>query len=114
MTDVPALSFSLLALGSFSRAWRTEQSAWLAPATLFATLAGITRQNGVAVPLAVVILLVQRGRPGGKIRWWLAVLAPLGCTIGAAVLFNARPDANPISINLPTPRFVWLGLFIGA
>jgi hypothetical protein len=57
---------------------------------------------------------VRRDSPVSKIRWWLAVLVPLGITLATAVLFNARPDANPISINLPSPRFIWLGLFIGA
>src|SRR5262249_19087838 len=69
--------------------------------------------NAVAVPIAVATLLVWRGGPGGKIRWWLAILVPLGCTIVVGLLFNARPDANPILMELPSLRRVWLGLFIG-
>ena len=50
MTDVPTLSFGLLALNFYSRALKSNHVRWLFPAMALAIFAVTTRQTMVAVP----------------------------------------------------------------
>jgi hypothetical protein len=97
MTDVPFLSFSLVALAYYERAWGNGGPLWLVPAAAFAALAAIMRQPGLAVPVAAGLVLVSRG--GRAVVSWLAVIAPLACGLATLCWFNQRPDANPMTLH---------------
>jgi 4-amino-4-deoxy-L-arabinose transferase-like glycosyltransferase len=59
MSDVPALSLSLLALAAYTRALRSGRLLELTAAALLGALAAITRQNVVDAPLVAGILLLR-------------------------------------------------------
>ncbi|WP_422931423.1 ArnT family glycosyltransferase [Singulisphaera sp. PoT] len=106
MTDVPSLSISLAALALYIRALRGGGSWQLVLASAVATLATITRQNAVVVPLVAGILLLQcrdlRWRPS----WYLGVGLPLIAGILVHRWFTARPDSLPMEPRMPSARDV--------
>ena len=53
MTDVPALSFGLMALDFYSRAMSRKDGRWLWPAVLLGIFAVMTRQTMLALPMVV-------------------------------------------------------------
>jgi hypothetical protein len=77
MTDVPALSFSLIALDLYAAAASTGQWAPLAGAAVMATVAGLTRQSALAAALtgAVLVLMSPAFRPP---TLWRIVRLPVG------------------------------------
>jgi hypothetical protein len=112
MTDVPALAFSLLALAAYDRALTSGHIAWLGPATAFGLLAAVTRQNAMAVPLAVALLAVSRPPRRWRLAWCLAIAAPVAACLIASWVLSRRPDAIPLSPQFPTIRFALLTIFI--
>lgn len=84
MTDVPFLFWLLLSLWCSLRAFRRGGLAWLAAGSLCAAVAFLTRQLGLALPVAVVLaVLIYRPR-SDWLRWMVAcAVVPLT----AAVLF---------------------------
>ncbi|HZV33227.1 MAG TPA: glycosyltransferase family 39 protein, partial [Verrucomicrobiae bacterium] len=92
MTDVPALSFALLALDFYSRAMADKNVRWLLPATLFAVLAVITRQTMLALPLAVAVLALRNPEIRRNAAWHLCILVPLAVCLYTAWWFSRQPD----------------------
>jgi hypothetical protein len=93
MTDVPALSFALIALALYTRAIRHGQGLVLAIAAAVAVLGALTRQNTLATPLAAGVLLVREPHVRRRPAWLLGVLLPLVVGVGTHVWFHGRPDA---------------------
>ena len=92
MTDVPALSFSLLALACYQRGFEDRGRWWFqAAGCLAAILAGVTRQNALAVPVVAAILLLQRPSLKGKALSWATVAVPAVACLATAAWF-ARQD----------------------
>ncbi len=120
MTDVPALSFSLLALACYQRGFEDRGRWWFqAAGCLAAILAGVTRQNALAVPVVAAILLWQRPALRWKALSWTAVLIPAVCCLATAAWF-ARQDGvivySPITperrriLFLTVPLLITMGL----
>jgi len=93
MSDVPALSFSLLALALYGRAIGSGGLAYLAFAFLVACLAVTTRQNTCAMALVAVIWLWSSPSLRSRPVWQAAVLLPLALGIGTHFWLRHRPDA---------------------
>jgi hypothetical protein len=102
MTDVPALSFSLIALTLFVRAFATAGRSLLIAAGAAAILAGLTRQTAMTVPLAAAILLWQQPRLRRRLYWWAGVLLPLAIDVGAHLWLQRRPDVIQEEVHFPT------------
>ena len=92
MSDVPALSFSLLALAAYARAFARGSPAVLVAAAAAATLASATRQNALAAPAAAGLLLLTKPALRKQIGWLLAVGAPVATGLVVAVWFRAHGD----------------------
>jgi 4-amino-4-deoxy-L-arabinose transferase-like glycosyltransferase len=109
MTDVPALSMALVALALYSRALKSGHWPSLALATLVATLAVVTRQNTVTVPVAMGVLVVRDRRLRLSKPWYLALGVP--AAIGVAFhffWFQKRPDIRPMHPTVPPPELLLL------
>jgi hypothetical protein len=103
MTDVPALSFALLALAFYGRGLlRGGRGNWLT-ATLFAVLAGITRQNGIVVPLVAAVQLASNPKARRQVAAWLATFVPILATLYAHNWFQHLPDVRALQPSLPEP-----------
>jgi len=120
MTDVPALSFSLLALACYQRGLEDRGRWWFqAAGCVAAVLAGVTRQNALAVPVVAAILLWQRPSLRWKALSWAAVLIPAVCCLATAAWF-ARQDGvvlySPLApdrrriLFLTVPLLITMGL----
>lgn len=100
MTDVPALSFGLLALYCYSRAAVGKNPRWLLAAILCAVFAVITRQTMVAVPLAAAVPIVLNREMRQSQAWWLSVLVPLAACVYTAWWFSHRTDVDLMPASL--------------
>ena len=120
MTDVPALSFSLLALACYQRGFADRGRWWFqAAGCLAAILAGVTRQNALAVPVVAGILLLQRPSLEWKAVSWAAVVLPAVACLATAAWFSRQdgvilysplaPDRNRVLI-LTVPLLITMGL----
>src|SRR5579871_3305007 len=104
MTDVPALSFALLGLAFYVRAFTRQSVGWLIAACLVATMAAITRQNTVSVALVAAILLWRIPTLSTKPLWWLGALFPFVAGIAVHFWFGRRNDVRAAElVLLPTP-----------
>lgn len=120
MTDVPALSFALLSLDFYKRAFDKKDFRWLTAAVLFAILAVTTRQTMLAVPVAVGLLLLQHPAVRWKPAWILSLLLPLAVCVYTGWWFSKRTDVLPMhpGINLehllfrPFLALHWCGLVV--
>jgi hypothetical protein len=103
MTDVPALSLSLIALALYGQALRRERTAWLTAACLTAALAAISRQNTVTVPLVAAVLLWRV--PSLRLRplWWLGILLPVAAGMATHFWFQQRTDIRAMKPDLLAP-----------
>jgi hypothetical protein len=112
MTDVPALSFGLVALALYGRAFASARRVDLFAAALAATLAAMTRQNMMAVPLAAAVLLWRRP----VLRWrpvWLAgVAAPLAMGLAVNWWLQGRRDVWSLAPTPPPPHILLLLPFL--
>jgi hypothetical protein len=105
MSDVPALSFSLLALALYGRAFDSARLALLAFAFLVACLAVTTRQNTCAMALVAVLWLGRSSRLRSKALWQGAVILPVALGIGTHFWLRHRPDSlivDPMWVGWPT------------
>jgi 4-amino-4-deoxy-L-arabinose transferase-like glycosyltransferase len=100
MTDVPALSFALLALACYRRALSRQQSGgavagrpWLWLGAGWAVLGVLTRQNTLAAPLAMAIQVWRDSRSRTDIQWHAALALPIVAGLAAAAWVAGRPDA---------------------
>ena len=127
MTDVPALSFSLIALAAVSRSLKAAESnrtplACALLGTVAAVLAVATRQNAIVVPF-VIALMLSRARGAITTRPWLALPAavPLVSGVGVAMWLAQRPDVIYVAPQLPSVDHlirlhasivIYMGLFV--
>jgi hypothetical protein len=102
MSDVPALSFSLIALALYRRAIDARHWATLTAASAAALLAVSTRQGAIAVPLAIILVLGCYPELRRQWSWRVALVLPLAAGIGIHVWFTSRTDIWPIK---PTWQF---------
>jgi 4-amino-4-deoxy-L-arabinose transferase-like glycosyltransferase len=113
MTDVPALSFSLIALALYRRAIRSGRPATLAAAVAVMLLGVSTRQN-TAVVAVVAAVLLWRARPlRFKPVWVLGVVLPALAAVAIHVWLRARPDVRHVRFTVP-PALVWVWLLFSA
>ncbi|HEV2693797.1 MAG TPA: glycosyltransferase family 39 protein [Verrucomicrobiae bacterium] len=96
MTDVPALSFGLLALNFYARALAGKNVRWLMAALCLAVLAVITRQTMLAVPVAAGLLLLRDREIRWKPVWLLSMMIPSVVCLYTAWWFSRRPDVLPM------------------
>ena len=106
MSDVPALTFALIALALYSRALSSGRGTTLMVAAGVALLATLTRQNAAAAPLAAALLAWCQPRWRWHPAWILAVLLPVGAGVVLNAWLGARPDAVPLYPEIPSPRKV--------
>ncbi len=104
MTDVPALSFALIALALYQRAMRRERWAWLLAAVLSALLAVSTRQNTIVVPLVAGLLLWRKPTLRWRPLWLLGVLVPVVVAVLIHLWFRSRKDIVPVHFQSPEPK----------
>ncbi|HEY7426861.1 MAG TPA: glycosyltransferase family 39 protein, partial [Gemmataceae bacterium] len=101
MTDVPALSFSLLALALYAHAFESGRLLSLAAAVLVALAAVSTRQNAIVAPLTAGVLLLRSGYRT-KPLWLAAVAAPIVAALTIDAWFAKRPDVDALHVRVPT------------
>jgi 4-amino-4-deoxy-L-arabinose transferase-like glycosyltransferase len=102
MTDVPAISFGLLALCFYARALASKNPRWLWAAMLAAMFAVATRQTMLAVPLAAGVLFWRDREIRWKPFWIISIVAPVIVCGAVAWWFTHRPD-----VLLMKPVFNW-------
>jgi hypothetical protein len=111
MTDVPSLSFALVAMACYVRALANGRSVWLLPAVAVAVVAGITRQNTAAVPVAIAIVIWRSPKLRLRPEWWAAVIVPFIVAVLTHRWFEERPDANHLT-RLQSPTAMLLLPFL--
>jgi hypothetical protein len=92
MTDVPALSLSLIGLAFYDRALQDGSRLVLAAACAVALLAVTTRQTAVAVPLVGGFLLWRRPELRRRVLWNGAIVLPVAVGICMHLWMQSRPD----------------------
>jgi len=111
MTDVPSLSFALVAMAFYTRAWASGRPVWLLPALAVATVAGITRQNTAAVPIAAGILLWRSPKLRLQPEWWAAVVLPFIVAVLTHQWLEHRADITHVR-RLQSPTAMLLLPFL--
>ena len=89
MTDVPALSFGMIALNGYARAISQKDFRWLLLAVVVALLGVTTRQTLIVVPLvAGRLLLVRFPKLRFQPVWILAVVLPMAVCLATNHWFS--------------------------
>lgn len=101
LTDVPALSFVLVALALYQRGLANGGWRAFVGAAAVAVLAALTRQTTLAAPAAVGLLWLRR-RPAGAIGL-LAVTVPLAVGLLAHTWLQSRADILTPPFLTPSP-----------
>lgn len=102
MTDVPAVSFALIALCLYGRAMQRDNGICLAAATLAAILGVVTRQHVIAAPVTAGIVLAQSPQLRRRPAWWAAIALPVVIGVMTHVWFVSRKDSQPMPPEAPT------------
>jgi hypothetical protein len=97
MTDVPALSFALVALALYGRAVAGGSLRLLAGAAAVALLAVTTRQNTASVCLVAAVLLWRARHLRGRLLWWSGVAVPLVAALAIHFWFQGRSDVRALT-----------------
>jgi 4-amino-4-deoxy-L-arabinose transferase-like glycosyltransferase len=100
MSDVPALAFALIALALYRRAMDTDSLWTLIGAALAAILAVSTRQNAIAAPLAIAVVVALRPDLRRRWSWGVAIALPILIGISIQAWFTSRRDIWPIQATL--------------
>jgi 4-amino-4-deoxy-L-arabinose transferase-like glycosyltransferase len=100
MSDVPALAFALIALALYRRAMDTGGLWTLTGAALAAMLAVSTRQNAIAAPLAMAVVVGLRPDLRNRWSWRVAIALPILIAFGIDAWFNSKGDIWPIKATL--------------
>lgn len=100
MTDVPALSFGLMAMNCYSRALGQQNLRWLFGAIVLAVLGAITRQTMIAVPVAAGVMLLRHSELWRKPLWIISVILPVAACLGTSQWFAHRPDIKSMHLIL--------------
>jgi hypothetical protein len=120
MSDVPALSFSLLALACYQRGFTGGgHPGYQLAACVAATLVGVNRQNALAVPAVAAVLLLQRPLVRWKPLPWATIAIPGVACLGTEAWFLGRPDVDRAlptlnvhnAVHMTLPLAVTLGLY---
>ena len=101
MTDVPAVSFALIALSLYGRAFQARDARYLAPAAVVAILGGITREHVIAAPLTAGLVLAAIPELRCRAGWVASVLLPVAVGAGTHFWFVSRPDIQPMPPEMP-------------
>jgi Dolichyl-phosphate-mannose-protein mannosyltransferase len=104
MSDVPALSLSLVALAFYTRALNEERFGALGAGAVVATLATMTRQNAVVTSIVAGILLWRHRTLRWAPCWLAAIWLPAIAGVLAHFWFAARPDSVPLGPRFPSWR----------
>jgi hypothetical protein len=121
MTDVPALSLSLIALTCYVRALREQRTIWWLAAVTAALLAAATRQTTLTVPIIAGFLMLRSASLHRYPLAWLCLCLPIIVGIGIHLWFQQRPDiivvelrplSPPSLLLLPFVVLHWCGLSI--
>jgi hypothetical protein len=108
MTDIPSLSFSLVGLACYNRAFVSGHKGWLAAGCAVALLGVMTRQNVLTVPLAAGFLLLRYPLLRRRVAWWLAIMLPIAAGLVTHQWFSGRSDTMPAEPEVPGPAVVVL------
>jgi len=100
MTDVPALSFALLALNAYVRAINSRSLAWLGGAVTLALLGVVTRQTVIVVPVVAGLMLLRFAKLRRQPLWWFSVVLPVLVCLGINHWFGQRTDIIPLHATL--------------
>ena len=95
LTDVPALSFSLVSLALFVRGVGNRSIATMGIAAMMGVLAVATRQNAIVIPVVMAAILYQSPNFREQPATILIPLAVFFVGLGVALWFEARPDSWP-------------------
>ena len=98
MTDVPSLSFALMALALYTRALAGDRLSTLFAACAVAMVGAITRQNTVAVPVAVGILLLR-----SQLGYWLSAIGLRLPAVGQKPMADSRKPFTPWLFAISAP-----------
>ncbi len=106
MSDVPALSFALIAMALYVRAFNQCRLTILLLATAVACAGVGTRQTCIMVPIAAGISMA--GNPALRRRqvWWATLLVPVILGLVVHWWFANRHDANPAYPRRVANRFL--------
>jgi 4-amino-4-deoxy-L-arabinose transferase-like glycosyltransferase len=107
MSDVPALSFGLIALALYARAFRQDRLTLLLAATLVACAGVSTRQTCIMVPIAAGISMAINPAWRRRIFWWAPlILVPVILGFAVHWWFVNRHDAKPADPRRVTNLFL--------
>ncbi len=101
-TDIPTLTFSLLALACYQRGLGRKRLSWWLGGTLLALLAVSTRQNALVVPLVAGTMLL--GQPGLRWRpdWLLGAVLPVAAGLAVEAWLSQRDDVPHLGPHWPS------------
>ncbi|MBP6944903.1 glycosyltransferase family 39 protein [Patescibacteria group bacterium] len=87
MTDVPALSFAVIAVFFYWKWWESPRLLWLWLAQIFALYAACIRQNYAAVFVASVFLLLMQPERRKALQGFVGGFLPASLLMGGIYLF---------------------------
>jgi Dolichyl-phosphate-mannose-protein mannosyltransferase len=94
LTDMPALSFSLVSLALFVRGVGNRSIATMGIAAMIGMLAIATRQNAIVIPVVMAAILYWSRNFREQPATILIPLTLFFVGLGVALWFEARPDSN--------------------
>jgi hypothetical protein len=100
MTDITSLSFSLIALAFYNRAFRQESSGMLILATMVALFGAATRQNTIMAPVAAGVILALNSSRCREPLLWIALAAPVLVCVSLHSWCAHRWDTMPRTVEL--------------
>jgi len=110
MTDVPAISFGLLALCFYTRALDSKNPRWLWAAMFAGIFAVTTRQTMLAVPLAAGVIFWRDREIRRQPFWIFSIVAPVVVCMAVAWWFTQRTDVlemKPVFVCAGWQRCRW-------
>jgi hypothetical protein len=112
LTDLPGLSFALIALALYERGRKTRSlPVWLL-AALPATFAATTRQNMVVVPIVVAVVLWGEPTLRRRAPWWVPIALPLVLAGAVYAWFQLRADARLLHFKFAEPTTILLAPYV--
>jgi hypothetical protein len=112
MSDVPALSFSLVALALYVRGLRARSLTILLVATIVSVAAATTRQNACVSSLTAAVLLWRDRELRQSAIWWGFICLPVIAAALAHIWLQSRADVTPAQILAPPPYMLVLLPFV--
>jgi hypothetical protein len=103
MTDVPSLSFAMIALALYGRALRDRKVGLLASGCAVAIFAATTRQNSAIVCVIAAIALARDRELRRQAPWWVGTLLPVVVGVWIHFWFQGRTDVRALKPAIPNP-----------